>query len=116
MLEDEKKLYEAKAHILKALAHPTRLYMAEQLLHGEKCVCEFVREIDADISTISKHLSILKEAGIVKDEKRGKQVFYHMKTPCILQFTECALNIIESKLEEQSSLVDRIHSEKGGVI
>jgi ArsR family transcriptional regulator len=112
MLEDEKKLYEAKAHILKALAHPTRLYMAEQLLHGEKCVCEFVREIDADFSTISKHLSILKEAGIVSDEKRGKQVFYHLKTPCILQFTECALNIIESNMEAQSFLVARIHSEK----
>jgi len=82
------------------------------LLHGEKCVCEFVREIDADFSTISKHLSILKEAGIVSDEKRGKQVFYHLKTPCILQFTECALNIIESNMEAQSFLVARIHSEK----
>ncbi|HAE87957.1 TPA: transcriptional regulator [Candidatus Marinimicrobia bacterium] len=112
MYENEKKLYEAKAHILKALAHPTRLYMAEQLLHGEKCVCEFVREIDADISTISKHLSILKEAGIVSDEKRGKQVFYHLKTPCILQFTECAVDIIKSNLKERSSLMTRIQVEK----
>lgn len=112
MQEQEKKLYEAKAKILKALAHPTRLYMAEKLLSGERCVCEFVREIDADISTISKHLSILKEAGIVKDEKRGKQVFYHLKTPCILQFTDCALNIIESNLEERSSLMTHIQAEK----
>lgn len=112
MFEQEKELYEAKANILKALAHPTRLYMAEKLLKGEKCVCEFVREIDADISTISKHLSILKNAGIVKDEKRGKQVFYHLKTPCILQFTECALNIIESNLEERSSLMTHIQAEK----
>ncbi|MCD6234684.1 MAG: winged helix-turn-helix transcriptional regulator [Candidatus Marinimicrobia bacterium] len=112
MREDEKRLYEAKAKILKALAHPSRLYMAEKLLKGEKCVCEFVREIGADISTISKHLSILKEAGIVKDEKRGKQVFYHLKTPCILQFTECALNIIESNLEEGSKMISHAESEK----
>ncbi len=86
--------------------------MTEKLLDGEKCVCEFVREIDADISTISKHLSILKSAGIVGDEKRGKQVFYHLKTPCVLQFAECALNIIESNLKERSSLMTQVQLEK----
>jgi len=112
--EQEKELYKAKAKILKALAHPTRLYMADKLLAGEKCVCEFVREINADISTISKHLSILKGAGIVTDEKRGKQVFYHLKTPCILQFTECALNIIESNLEERTKMISHIVSDLEG--
>ncbi len=111
MFEHEKELYEAKAKILKALAHPTRLFMAEKLLQRDYCVCEFVKMIDADISTISKHLSILKNAGIVKDDKRGKQVYYHLKTPCILQFTECALNIIESNQKEQSKLISHIESD-----
>lgn len=96
MTEKEKVLYEAKANVLKALGHPTRLWMAEQLAGGEKCVCEFVDRIDADFSTISKHLSVLKQAGVVIDEKRGKQVFYRLKVPCILQFMPCIEEVIHA--------------------
>lgn len=96
MTEKEKVLYEAKANVLKALGHPTRLWMAEQLAGGEKCVCEFVEKIDADFSTISKHLSVLKQAGVVVDEKRGKQVYYRLKVPCILQFMPCIEEVIQA--------------------
>jgi hypothetical protein len=54
MKAEEKKFFEAKATVLKALAHPTRLWMVEQLESGEKCVCEFVELIDADFSTVSR--------------------------------------------------------------
>ncbi|WNO10680.1 metalloregulator ArsR/SmtB family transcription factor [Teredinibacter sp. KSP-S5-2] len=101
----DKALYEAKARILKALAHPTRLWMAEELVNGERCVCEFTDVIDADFSTISKHLSVLKQAGIVEDEKRGKQVFYRLKVPCVLKFTQCIEAVIQSQLETHSALV-----------
>lgn len=104
MTEKEKPLYEAKAKVLKALAHPTRLWMAEQLAHGERCVCELVDAVDFDFSTISKHLSILKEAGIVEDDKRGKQVFYRLKTPCILNFMSCVEAVIEAKIKDQTHL------------
>lgn len=105
MTDKEKVLIEAKAKVLKALAHPTRLWMAEQLSTGEMCVCEFVDQIDADFSTISKHLSILKQAGIVGDDKRGKQVFYKLKVPCVLQFISCVEAVIESNAKEQATLL-----------
>jgi DNA-binding transcriptional ArsR family regulator len=89
MDEKEKALIEAKANILKALGHPIRLWMAELLAGGERCVCEFVKNIDADFSTVSTHLAILKQAGVVIDEKRGKNVYYRLKVPCILQFMPC---------------------------
>ena len=95
MTADELKKCEERVKVLKALAHPTRLWMAEQLSEGEKCVCEFVDKIDADFSTISKHLSVLKRAGIVSDEKRGKQVFYTLKVPCVLNFMSCVEAVIE---------------------
>jgi len=101
----DKKKYEAKAKILKALAHPTRLWMAEQLADGERCVCEFVDVIDADFSTISKHLTILKQAGIIEDDKRGKQVFYSLKVPCILNFMHCVEAVIKSNAESQIELL-----------
>lgn len=101
----DKALYEAKARILKALAHPTRLWMAEELVNGERCVCEFTDVIDADFSTVSKHLSVLKQAGIVEDEKRGKQVFYRLKVPCVLKFTQCIEAVIQSQMETHSALL-----------
>lgn len=97
-------LAEAKVKIIKALAHHTRLYMVEELAKGEKCVCEFVEEVGADFSTVSKHLLILKEAGIVQVDKRGQKVFYSLKVPCIMNFLGCIETVIKSNLDEQNSM------------
>ncbi len=105
MTPKEKKQYEARAKILKALAHPTRLWIARQLSDGEHCVCEFVDAVDVDFSTVSKHLTVLKEAGIVESEKRGKQVYYRLKIPCVLKFMECIDAVIQAQILEQSDLL-----------
>ena len=105
MTEKEKTVYNAKAKVLKALAHPTRLWMAERLAAGEMCVCEFVDQVDADFSTISKHLSVLKQAGIVADDKRGKQVYYTLKVPCVMNFMECVEAVIANNAKEQAELL-----------
>lgn len=105
MTDKERHLFEAKAQVLKALAHPTRLWIAEQLEQGEMCVCEFVDQIDADFSTISKHLSVMKQAGIVEDDKRGKQVYYTLKVPCVLSFMHCVEEVIASKAKAQAALL-----------
>ena len=73
----------------KAIGHPLRLWIAMQLLETEHCVQEFVDRADFDFSTISQHLSALREAGIVEDEKRGKQVFYRLKQGCMREFLQC---------------------------
>lgn len=104
MTGKEKDLYQAKANVLKALSHPTRLWMAEKLADGERCVCEFVEEVDADFSTVSKHLSVLKNAGIVNMEKRGKQVYYSLKVPCVLQFMNCVEEVLRANYEEAARL------------
>jgi len=53
--------------------------------------------IGADISTVSKHLSVLRSAGVVEDEKRGAKVFYHLRLPCVLGFFACADEALSSK-------------------
>ena len=58
----------------------------DKLSKKEKCVCDLTEMIGADISTVSKHLSVLKQAGIVEDERRGLQVWYSLRVPCILSF------------------------------
>jgi DNA-binding transcriptional ArsR family regulator len=88
--------FELRAGIVKAMAQPTRLFMVEVLSRGEKCVCELTDMVGADISTISKHLSVLKSAGIVGDEKRGSQVWYRLRCPCVMGFLTCVESVLES--------------------
>ena len=100
-----KAKYEAHARIIKALAHPTRLFIIDELSRSERCVNELTQLIEADMSTVSKHLSVLKHAGIVLDEKRGCQIFYILKTPCILRFVECVEHVIKENAKEHLSLL-----------
>ncbi len=87
---------EARAKVMKALAHPSRLFIVDELSRGERCVCELTEMIGADVSTVSKHLALLKTAGVVLDERRGQQVFYRLRVPCILNFFGC----VEAVLDE----------------
>ena len=87
------KKYKRRSEIVKALAHPTRLFIVDFLSEGERCVCEIVEQVGVDISTISKHLSVMKNAGLVEDEKRRLNVFYKMTCPCILNLFNCLESI-----------------------
>ncbi|OGK08148.1 MAG: transcriptional regulator [Candidatus Riflebacteria bacterium RBG_13_59_9] len=101
-----KARYESRARIIKAMSHPTRLFMVDELSKGERCVCELTEMVGDDISTISKHLSILKSVGIVSDEKRGTQVFYSLRAPCVLNFFSCVESVLKTNAREQAALAD----------
>ena len=105
MNQNDAKLYEARANIIKALAHPSRLFIVDVLNRGEKTVGELTEMIGADTSTVSKHLSVLKNAGIVEDEKRGTAVIYSLKCPCILDFIGCIEEVIESNTKTQVEIL-----------
>ncbi len=94
--------FEARAKVMKAMAHPSRLFIIERLSLGEHCVCELRDMIGADLSTVSKHLSVLKDAGIVDTEKRGVQVFYRLKVPCILNFMTCVEAVLARNCSSSS--------------
>ena len=97
--------YIARANIIKAIAHPSRLFIIEELQKRERCVNELTEMIGTDISTVSKHLSILKNAGIVFDEKRGNSVFYKLRVPCILDFIGCIETVLESNIKSQMEII-----------
>ncbi len=78
-----------RVSVLKAMAHPSRLLMLETLTGGERCVCDLQRIVDADLSTVSKHLSLMRAAGLVTCRKQGLQVFYRLSVPCVMEFLDC---------------------------
>jgi len=100
-----KARYTARARILKALAHPTRLFIVDQLADGRRCVCELTGMVSADFSTVSKHLAVLKNAGIVDDRKQGNLVYYNLRTPCVLKFLDCVETVIKTNVRRQLQLL-----------
>ena len=82
--------YSLRAEMFKALAHPARVYILDKLRERPRCVCELAEEIGIDKSAASKHLSQLKSAGLVDDERRGTLVEYRLVAPCVLDLAACA--------------------------
>jgi DNA-binding transcriptional ArsR family regulator len=78
-----------RSAVFKALGHPDRLRIIEDLASGERCVCDLVNSVGSSWSTVSRHLAVLKAAGVVADEKRGLQVFYRVALPCVPTFMTC---------------------------
>ena len=111
MNRKQRAMYEARARIIKALAHPARLLIVDELAKQPLCVCDIRELVGSDLSTVSKHLSVLKNAGIVTDEKRGVQVFYSLRCPCVTAFFTCAETVLEMNAKEHV----RLARKRGGV-
>lgn len=86
-----------RAEVVRALAHPARLQMIDALGDGEMCVQELTTLVGLDMSTVSKHLSVMKSAGLLECEKRGLNQFYRVKCGCLDAFFECIDGVSESR-------------------
>ena len=75
--------------IVKAMAHPTRLLVMDVLTQGEKCVNDLTNLAGCDVTTLSKHLAVMRRAGLLQCKKRGLNVFYQIACPCFLEFFRC---------------------------
>ncbi|MBN1472471.1 MAG: winged helix-turn-helix transcriptional regulator, partial [Syntrophaceae bacterium] len=100
-----KPQYEARAKIIKAMAHSSRLFIIEELNKKECCVGELTSMIGADTSTVSKHLSILKNAGLVTDEKRANCIYYTLRCTCILDFINCVEDVLVARAEDHKKIM-----------
>lgn len=81
-----------RAAVFKALGHPARLAIVDQLAAGEQCVCALqgtgeVPKLSGP--TISQHLLVLKNAGVIADEKRGSRVFYRLVMTEVAEVFRC---------------------------
>ncbi len=99
------KLLEIKAEIFKALSHPSRIIMLEALSKNQLCVCELQKLVGADMSTVSKHLTVSKDAGVVFCEKRGSNIYYTLKADCVIGFLTCIEDFIRKEAADRLDLV-----------
>jgi len=92
---------EIRAKVIKAMAHPVRLMVIEFLKNGEHSFSEIFDLFQLDKSTVSKHLLVLKEAGIVSSRKDGAEMIYKLEVPCVIDFFTCVTAVIESNVKKQ---------------
>lgn len=105
MKSQNRQVYEARARIAKALAHPSRLMMLDALADSEMCVCDLTELVGADQSTVSKHLAVLKNAGLVSDRKDGVMIFYRLKIRCLRGFWGCIESVLKQNLKDQEAAI-----------
>ena len=74
---------------LKALAHPVRLALVEELGRGERCVAQLHDLVGLDLSTVSRHLKLLADAGLLQARRDGQKVFYSLAAKCVVDYLEC---------------------------
>ncbi len=104
-MDYSKEKYDMLADILKATAHPVRLYILETLAERKLCVKEFADELGFDISTISKHLTQMKKSGLIYDYREGNCVYYQIRCDCVARFLKSAKDILLSNIEREKELL-----------
>ncbi len=103
--EKARRRYEARARIAKALAHPSRLLILDELQRRERCVCDLTELVGADQSTVSKHLAVLRQSGIVEERKDGVRTIYRIKVCCLEGFWQCVESVLKENLKAQQAAV-----------
>ncbi len=86
----EQQALEMAAVMLKAVAHPVRLALIELLDYGKRrSVTELFELLGMEQAVVSHHLSILRDRGVLRQEREGKHVFYSLKHPRLIEIVRC---------------------------
>jgi ArsR family transcriptional regulator len=94
---DKRSLFSKQARMLKAVAHESRLMIVDRLSRGECSVGDSRQLVGSDLSTVSKHLALLRAHGIVEDRREGTTVYYRLITPCVRNFFTRATQMLKER-------------------
>jgi DNA-binding transcriptional ArsR family regulator len=109
MSEREKQvLSERQADIVKAIAHPLRIAILDYLKDGPQCVCDIAEAVGSERSNVSRHLSVMVNAGVLESRKDGLKVIYKLKTPCILKCFSCITSCLKNQLKDGEKLLEAL--------
>ncbi len=80
-------------NLFKALSHPARLAILEELRKGEHCVCHLEARLGSRQSYVSQQLAVLREAGLIIDRRDGWNIYYRVADPRVLELLDAAYTI-----------------------
>ena len=106
MLTKKKQLlFEKQAEIAKAIAHPLRIAVVNFLKDGEQCVCDIAQHVGSERSNVSRHLSVMANAGLLEYRKEGLKVIYRLKCACIVDFFSCVSRVLKQQVKDNKRLL-----------
>ncbi len=106
MLSKRKQLlFEKQAEIAKAIAHPLRIAVVNFLKDGEQCVCDIAEHVGSERSNVSRHLSVMVNAGLLEYRKEGLKVIYRLKCACIVDFFSCVSRVLKQQAKDNERLL-----------
>ena len=97
----KEQLIEGIASFLKALADPTRLRILHSLQGGERCVNDLLAELPCSQANVSKHLSLLRSAGIVEFRRQGVQIYYRIADPAVFAICGVVCGALQRSLDDR---------------
>lgn len=107
----QQPLHRFKADFFKALGHPARLVILEQLRNGERCVNDLQAVLAVDQSSVSQQLAVLRNKQIVDVRKEGTTVYYRVRDPMIFQLLDVAQVIFNNHLISTQELLQQLSEE-----
>ena len=98
-------LIDLESNYLKAIAQPTRLRILYFLKDGEKCQCEIIPKMKEDQSNISRHLTHMRDLGILESRREGVSIYYKIKDKKIFSLLSLVDEIVKTELKEKARQV-----------
>jgi DNA-binding transcriptional ArsR family regulator len=99
-------LFEKVAMVLKAMADPVRLLLLHQLQAGELCVGKLVDSVCTSQANVSKHLSVLRQAGLVSSRRDRNRIIYAISDPAVFDICSAVGGTIERRLNLERKLME----------
>lgn len=93
----KKNGYREQAVVLGILANESRLAIIDFLQKRERNVGEIVQRLQLDQSTVSKHLTLLRTAGLIEGRREGNRVVYQLVLPCVVDLCSCVSQVLKKR-------------------
>jgi len=101
----DEDLIQIESDFLKAIAQPTRLKILYFLKGGERCACEIIPKMKEDQSNISRHLTHMKNVGILESRKEGVSVYYKIKDRRVFHLLSLVDEMVKAEIKEKARKV-----------
>lgn len=98
-------ILELHARVCKTMAHPVRIALLNALREGERGVGYLAEAIDMPQATVSQHLAVLRNMGLLKNRRQGSEVYYRVAYPKMIQACDLLREVLFEHLREQEELL-----------
>ncbi len=106
LIDDD--LARREAEIFSAIGHPIRVKIVHLLAAGPASAGDIARAVGGGRSNVSRHLTVLRQAGILRDERDGLNVNYTLAIPCILEALSCSTRAVRQRLTDDAAALRKL--------